>query len=81
MTPELERWREVAADMHALLHQNELLMQRRTDLYLRRAVLFRDLVDTAKSFVDRIDERGDNKDQLTGTSASMGTVASPLRSR
>ncbi|MFL6245632.1 MAG: hypothetical protein ACJ74H_06380 [Thermoanaerobaculia bacterium] len=70
------RWHRVAAETEKLLREHEQLMQKRVELCRRRADLFRDLLASARVFVEDASVVGQRQ-----PSASTGTVASSSRSR
>jgi len=58
----LSRWYEVAGETETLLRRHEELMEERMELCRRRADLFREMLATAKVFVQDVEsstgERG-----------------------
>ena len=72
----LSRWYRVAGETHELLRRNEELMETRAELCRHRALLFRELLATARIFVQTA---AANERQVA--SISTGTVESSLRSR
>jgi hypothetical protein len=76
----LSRWYRVAEETEALLRQHEALMQERVELCRRRADLFRELLGTAKTFVEDVASISANvagDGQVAST--SIGTVSSSSR--
>jgi hypothetical protein len=70
------RWNVVASETQMLLQRHDDLMQQRVELCRQRAVLFRELVRTAKGFVAAAGNQTDQSDDT-----STGTVASSSRRR
>ncbi len=54
----LVRWQRAVSETEQLLQRHEELMQQRVELCQRRAELFRDLVASAKGFVEGVGGRG-----------------------
>jgi hypothetical protein len=53
---DLFRWHAVSEETFALLRENEELMQQRSDLCVRRAELFREILRAAKGFVEQVED-------------------------
>jgi predicted metal-dependent hydrolase len=78
----LSRWYHVAHETESLLRQHEELMQQRVELCRRRADLFRELLTTAKVFVEDVATVSSAvADGRQVARASTGTVSSSSRSR
>ncbi|HEV7767532.1 MAG TPA: hypothetical protein VGQ76_21200 [Thermoanaerobaculia bacterium] len=70
----ITRWTSIVAETKTLLQHHDELMQERMELVHRRAMLFCELVRTAKGFVADAETVMAKIAQPTGT--STGTVAS-----
>jgi hypothetical protein len=75
----LSRWYQVAAETESLLRQREVLMQERVELCRRRADLFRQIVGTAKLFVEDVASMSATVGDSQVASISIGTVPSSSR--
>lgn len=53
---DVERWRNAVETTRALLRENQMLMQKRVDLYHCRVEIARAFMHAAQRFVDRADE-------------------------
>jgi hypothetical protein len=54
LTESLQRWQKTASETMDLLQEADQLMDRRVDLYRRRRELFRELVQSARGFIENV---------------------------